>query len=128
VKLLFDENLGVRLVQRLSSVYPGSRHAGLVGLQGKTDRAIWDFAGVHGYAVVSKDNDFRQLSFLYGPPPKVLWLSVGNAGTEAIAELLERSRSRAEEFADSTEDSLKASVPRRHDRWMALRVTAAKAV
>ena len=27
---------------------------------------------------------FRKLSFLHGAPPKVIWLSVGNAGTEAI--------------------------------------------
>jgi len=27
---------------------------------------------------------FRQLSFLHGAPPKVIWLSVGNAATEAI--------------------------------------------
>jgi predicted nuclease of predicted toxin-antitoxin system len=106
VKLLFDENLSVRLVGRFSNVYPGSQHVGLVGLQGKTDREIWDFAAAQGYAVVSKDNDFRQLSFLYGSPPKIVWLSVGNAGTDAIAGLLERSSSRIEQFADSPEDSL----------------------
>ncbi|MGQ0595384.1 MAG: DUF5615 family PIN-like protein [Gammaproteobacteria bacterium] len=41
--------------------------------------------------MVSKDNDFRQMSFVKGPPPKVIWLSVGNAGTDAIARLLETS-------------------------------------
>ena len=45
---------------------------------------IWERAGQEAYAIVSKDNDFRQLSFVHGAPPKVIWLSVGNAGTEAI--------------------------------------------
>jgi len=81
VKLLFDENLSPRLVQRLEPAYPGSAHVDLVGLHGRADAEIWEFAGRETYAIVSKDNDFRQLSVLYGPPPKVVWLSVGNVGT-----------------------------------------------
>lgn len=34
--------------------------------------------------VVSKDSDFRQLAFLFGPPPKVMWLRVGNASTARV--------------------------------------------
>jgi predicted nuclease of predicted toxin-antitoxin system len=49
----------------------------------------------NGCALVSKDNDFRQLSFLYGAPPKIIWLS-GNAGTDAIAAPLEHSCARVE--------------------------------
>jgi predicted nuclease of predicted toxin-antitoxin system len=30
----------------------------------------------HGYAIVSKDNDFRQRAFLSIPPPKVIWLEL----------------------------------------------------
>ena len=37
-------------------------------------RTSWAYARDHGYTIVSKDNDFRQYAFLYGPPPKVLWL------------------------------------------------------
>lgn len=50
-------------------------------LPSRTDES-WDYAGFHGFVIVSKDNDFRQLSFLKGPPPKVVWLSIGNAGTD----------------------------------------------
>jgi len=58
VKLLFDENLSPRLVQRLEPAYPGSTHVDLVGLHGKTDAEIWEFAGRETYTIVSKDNDF----------------------------------------------------------------------
>lgn len=57
-------------------------------MRGSTDAAIWAYARDHGYMIVSKDNDFRQYAFLYGPPPKILWLAVGNAGTMAIARLV----------------------------------------
>jgi len=106
VKLLFDENLSPRLVQRLEPAYPGSAHVDLVGLHGKTDAEIWEFAGRETYTIVSKDNDFRQLSVLYGPPPKVVWLSVGNVGTAAIADLLERHRADVEAFNAAPEESL----------------------
>ena len=110
MKLLLDENLSVRLLRRLAGVYPGSQHVDTVGLRGKGNREIWTFAATNGYAIVSKDNDFRQLSFLHGAPPKVLWLSVGNAGTDVIAALLERRRERIASFAAAPEESLLALV------------------
>lgn len=106
MKLLLDENLSPRLVQRLEPVYPGTTHVDLVGLHGKADAEIWEFARRESYTIVSKDNDFRQLSVLHGPPPKVVWLSVGNVGTDAIAELLERHRGDVEAFNAAPEESL----------------------
>jgi predicted nuclease of predicted toxin-antitoxin system len=88
VKLLFDENLSSSFVKAIEAKYPGSAHVHTLGLQGRTDVAIWERAKRDGYVIVSKDNDFRQLSFLHGAPPKVIWLSVGNAGTEAILRFL----------------------------------------
>lgn len=88
VKLLFDENLSPRLVNLLQSQFPDSQQVDAAGLRGSPDARVWQYAKEHGFTIVSKDNDFRQLSFLHGPPPKVVWLSVGNAGTEAIAQLL----------------------------------------
>jgi predicted nuclease of predicted toxin-antitoxin system len=58
--------------------------------------------------VVSKDNDFRQRSFLRGAPPKVVWLSVGNAGTARIADLLRREHGRLLAFESEAETALLA--------------------
>lgn len=41
-----------------------------VGLETATDDQIWDYAKEHGYVIVSKDSDFRQLAFLHSPPPR----------------------------------------------------------
>jgi predicted nuclease of predicted toxin-antitoxin system len=106
VKLLFDENLSPRLVRRLARLFPESQHVDLVGLHGQVDQAIWDYAGLNQFTIVSKDNDFRQLSFLKGPPPKVVWLSVGNAGTPAIGDLLQRNHQRIVTFLETPEESL----------------------
>jgi predicted nuclease of predicted toxin-antitoxin system len=106
VRLLFDENLSVRLVELLRAAYPDSTHVDLVGLRGRTDTEVWQFAAREQYAIVSKDNDFRQLSFLHGAPPKVVWLSVGNAGTDAIADLLRQRQTDVQAFDASSEESL----------------------
>jgi len=39
VKLLFDENLSPRLVEKLAADYPGSLHVRSVELRGKEDAA-----------------------------------------------------------------------------------------
>ena len=58
------------------------------------------------YMIASKDSDFRQLAFLFGPPPKVIWLRVGNCPTAAIAAVLRSNEDVIARFAASEEESL----------------------
>ena len=106
MKLLFDENLSPRLVQALESVYLESAHVHTLGLRGASDSAIWERARQEDYVIISKDNDFRQLSFLHGAPPKVIWLSVGNAGTEATLRFLRSQSAEIEAFETDMQSSL----------------------
>lgn len=106
MKLLLDENLSPRLIELLAADFPETTHIERLKMRGATDAAIWDYAGVNGYTIVSKDNDFRQYAFLYGPPPKVIWLSVGNAGTSAIARLIRTQTKAIQAFDSAPEQSL----------------------
>lgn len=106
MKLLFDENLSFRLERALATIYPGSAHVRTVGLLANPDTRIWQHAKDQGFAIVSKDNDFRQMSFLSGPPPKVVWLDVGNSSTDQICDLLRREQIRIETFDRDPETSL----------------------
>lgn len=56
--------------------------------------------------IVSKDSDFRQLAFLYGPPPKAIWVRVGNVLTRAVLDVLQQHRELIEEFEDDAEGAL----------------------
>ena len=105
MKLLFDENVSPRLARTLASEFPGSTHVRSIGLRGAEDRQIWDYARNEDFAIVSKDTDFRERSYVEGAPPKIVWLDVGNAGAEAIEGLLRRERQRVERFAASEESS-----------------------
>ena len=106
MKLLLDENLSHKLVSRLAEAFPGIQHVDAAGLRGEPDPVLWEYAAEHGFVLVSKDDDFWQLSFLRGPPPKVIWLVVGNAGTAVIADLLLRSRARIGTFVEDAQDAL----------------------
>lgn len=100
MKFLFDENLSFRLPRRLADIYPGSTHILDVGLLGAEDRRVWEYAAAEGFLLVSKDADFYQRSLLYGAPPKVLWLRIGNAPTSSIAALLRERYVIIRHFAD----------------------------
>lgn len=106
MKVLFDANLSPRLVGALASLYQESQHVDNIGLHGQTDLAIWRYAEKHDFVIVSKDDDFRQLSFLHGAPPKVIWLAVGNAGTQTIATLLAKHLMAIDAFRSNPEESL----------------------
>jgi predicted nuclease of predicted toxin-antitoxin system len=88
VKLLFDEQLSFRLVADLSNVYPGSTHVLTLGLGGAQDRVLWERAAAEGLTLVTKDEDFHRLSVLLGPPPKVIWIRLGNCTTADVSRLL----------------------------------------
>lgn len=106
MKLLFDENVSPRLTQMLSGVFPECSHVRSAGLRGAEDRQIWEYARREGFTIVSKDTDFRERSYVEGAPPKVVWLDVGNAGTQAIEGLLRREHDRIERFGESEESSV----------------------
>jgi len=67
---------------------PDSTHVYLVGLDQASDQAIWHYARLNDFIVVTKDSDYSDLSVLSGYPPKVIWIRRGNCETREIASLL----------------------------------------
>jgi predicted nuclease of predicted toxin-antitoxin system len=111
VKLLFDQNLSWRLVGHVRDAFPESVHVTSEGLATATDDEIWAFAGAKGFVVVSKDPDFRQLAFLHGPPPKVVWFRVGNASTVEILEVILDYVEAIKSFIQSEDEALLVLPP-----------------
>ena len=105
MKLLLDHNLSPRLVSKLAANFPETLHVRDVELHSAPDEAVWDFALQHGYTIVSKDSDFHQLAFLKGPPPKVIWIRLGNCSTSDIEALLRRSVEQIRRFIANQESA-----------------------
>ena len=105
MRLLFDENISPVLVHQLADLYPDSLHVRDAGLQSADDDAVWSYALENDMIIVSKDDDFHQRSFLYGHPPKVVWLRLGNCSTEDIETQLRARHSNLLAFSDDREGS-----------------------
>lgn len=88
MKLLFDQNLSHKLVRRVADLFPGSVHVREVGLTAAGDPLVWEYAKDNDLMIVSKDSDFHQRSFLYGYPPKVVWVRLGNCSTAHVERVL----------------------------------------
>ncbi|MEG4584266.1 DUF5615 family PIN-like protein [Microcoleus sp. MOSTC5] len=81
MKLLFDENLSPKLPNSLSDIFPNSLHVRDVGMKATIDPVVWDYAKDNDLMIVSKDADMHDLSLVFGNPPKVIWLRLGNCST-----------------------------------------------
>jgi len=106
VKLLYDENLSPELVSILADAFPHSVHVHDIGLGRAGDAAVWQRARDDGYCIVSKDSDYYDLSVRQGPPPKVIWLRLGNCSTQTIADRLRTQRGAIADFIADSEESL----------------------
>ena len=90
MKLIFDENLSHKLAERLSDLFPDSTHVRNVGLKSSDDPDVWKFATVNDLTIVSKDADMHDRSLLFGFPPKVIWVRLGNCSTQQVEDLIRR--------------------------------------
>jgi predicted nuclease of predicted toxin-antitoxin system len=85
MKLLFDQNISYRILNRLPELFTNSQQVRTVGLENETDLNIWEYARIYGYVIVTFDADFYDISLLKGCPPKIIWLRTGNLTTVEIA-------------------------------------------
>lgn len=119
LRLLFDQNLSDRLIKSLADLFTGSVHVKEAGLASASDRAVWDFARQNGLAIISKDSDFHQMSFLYGAPPKTIWLRLGNASTQEIEYLIRAQAAEILRFLAADEGALLVIDSKKRQNWAA---------
>jgi predicted nuclease of predicted toxin-antitoxin system len=105
LKLFFDQNLSHRLIKLLVDVYPESSHVRLAGLAQADDVLLWEHAAQGEYLLVTKDEDFLDLSTIRGFPPKVIYIGIGNCSVEKLEQLLRSNLTRIEAFSRDEEES-----------------------
>jgi len=87
-RLLLDNNLSPRLLQKIEDLFPGSVHVMHVGLDRSSDWEVWNYARAKHLTILTKDSDFNDLTLLRGAPPKVIWIRTGNCRVATIEHLL----------------------------------------
>ena len=108
MKLLFDENLSPTLPHRLADLFADSVHVRDIGMKATDDPIVWDYAKNNEFMIVSKDADMHDLSLVFGNPPKVIWLRLGNCSTLQVENLLRRDFSAIKLFYEDEALSLLA--------------------
>jgi predicted nuclease of predicted toxin-antitoxin system len=105
MRLLFDENISFRIIRKIADQYPDSESSVRLKLTGKNDTVVWNTAKAKGYSIVTFDEDYLNLSQLYGFPPKVIFIRPGNLTTEQVTDLLLRNYDAIHTFlTDLTEE------------------------
>lgn len=103
MKFLFDQNISYRIIQKLPEIYKGSTHIKSEKLINEPDLEIWKFAKKHIFTIVTQDSDFNDLNSLFGFPPKIIWIRMGNISTADIVNLLIEYENEIFEFINNSE-------------------------
>jgi len=98
MKLLFDQNISYRLINRIIDVFPDSKQVRELGFENATDSEIFEYAKDNDYAIVTFDSDFCDMSVLKGFPPKIIWIRTGNTTTKNLEILLKSKHKVIKQF------------------------------
>lgn len=74
MQFLIDENLPKKLILDSQHAF---MHVEEIGTQ-LTDTEVWEYAKANSFIVITKDTDFYNRMSVHGPPPKVIWVKLGN--------------------------------------------------
>jgi predicted nuclease of predicted toxin-antitoxin system len=66
-----------------------------LGYRDATDRVIFEAARAAQAIVINKDSDFVGFLELHGPPPQVLWITLGNTSNTNLKDVLSKVFERA---------------------------------
>ena len=66
-----------------------ARHVAELGFLTSTDAQIFEAARAGSAIVVTKDEDFVRLLEAHGPPPQVVWVTIGNVRNARLRSVFE---------------------------------------
>ncbi len=101
MRLLFDQNLSPRLVEKLADLYPNSSHVQDLDLAEANDSVIWEYARENNYTIVTKDADFHERRIFSGIPPNIIWIRKGNCFTQQIESSIREYHSAIKELSEN---------------------------
>ena len=81
-------------------------HVGDVGMEEVDDIIIWSYAHDGNWTIMSKDGDFADMALLYGAPPKVIRLRIGNRPWRTASNVVTENADAVRSFLANPESSL----------------------
>lgn len=89
--LVIDAQLPPSLVTWFQDHGMLAEHVGpLMGDPAAADETIWQLARKPGWVILTKDQDFVDRAMVFGPPPVVIHLNLGNCSNQKLKRHLEQ--------------------------------------
>ncbi len=104
MKLLFDQNISFRIKKKLQHIFSDCKHVSDCGLLDSEDKLIWEYAKQKGFAIVTFDSDFFEISLINGHPPKIIWIRTSNLTTNDIAHMMTKNITEINSFLENVKE------------------------
>lgn len=92
MKFIIDAQLSPHLAKWLSEQFSVDAFSvSFLKMLTSTDLEIFNFAKKEQAIVITKDEDFVQLLYRYGSPPKIIWLTCGNTTNENLKVIFKKN-------------------------------------
>ena len=88
MNFLVNVNLPPQLCLWLKSRHHQAEHLFDRDLLTASDSAIWKLGKLENLTIVSKDVDFYERALLYGPPPQIIHVGLGNCSNARLFDFL----------------------------------------
>jgi predicted nuclease of predicted toxin-antitoxin system len=90
MRFLVDAQLPPVLARWIAAKGHAAQHVAELGMAGASDQAIWDKAIELKSVLVSKDEDFTQLS-IAGGGPQIVWITSGNTSKRELLAMMKKT-------------------------------------
>ena len=104
--LLLDHNLSHRLKKPFAGLFDNILTVADLGMNETADLDIWRYARERGWVLMSKDGDMAEMGLLYGTPPKVIRLRIGNGPWRSAADVVLEHAGAVRAFLNDPDESL----------------------
>ncbi|MBK9256254.1 MAG: DUF5615 family PIN-like protein [Saprospiraceae bacterium] len=101
--MFIDNNLPRSLKQCFEGY---SVHTVDLGFESLDDISIWKYCKENNLCILTKDQDFEDLSNYYGHPPKVIKLTCGNLKTSDLKAFVNKYNKSMQDFVRDESSSL----------------------
>ena len=90
MKFLVDAQLPPALARWLAARGHDASHVADLGMRSAKDHLIWNEVSDKAYVLITKDDDFIELSRIK-PGPKIIWVRIGNSTRKHLLEKFEKA-------------------------------------
>lgn len=104
MKLLFDQNISFRIKKKLQHIFSDFKHVSDCSLLDSEDRLIWEYSKQKGFAIVTFDSDFFEISLINGHPPKIVWIRTSNLTANDIAHMMTKNITEISSFLENVKE------------------------